>query len=109
MLEPLAGKITPMKRFLNFVQQIENSSKVLPKLLLQTIRNDARSTTGSNLRNILLLIRKYDFIQYEPILDDNKCKIDMIIKLIDVKWGEAGIENLSTAEINELLEHICTS
>ena len=122
-LEHLAGtrhlKITLMKRFLNFVQQIENSSKVLPKLLLQTIRNDARSTTGSNLRNILLLTRKYDNtklvpldvlgIQYEPILDDNKWKIDMTMELIDVKWGEAGIENLSTAEINEVLEHICTS
>ena len=122
-LEPLAGtrhlKITLMKRFLNFVQQIESSSKVLPKLLLQTIRNDARSTTGSNLRNILLLTRKYDIsklvpldaleIQYEPIMEENKWKIDMTKELIDVKWGEAGIDNFSTTEIDEILEHICTS
>ena len=122
-LEPLAGtrhlKITLMKRFLNFVKQIENSPKVLPKLLLQTIRHDSRSTTGSNLRNILLLTRKYDIsklvpldaleIQYEPILEENKWKIGMTKELIDVKWGEAGIDNFSTTEIYEILEHICTS
>ena len=122
-VEPLAGKrhlkITLMKRFLNFVQQIEKSSKILPKLLLQTIRNDARSTTGSNLRNILLLTQKYDIlklvpvdalgIQYEPILDENKWKIDMTKELIDAKWGEASIENFSMDEIDELLEYICTS
>ena len=122
-LEPLAGKrhlkIILMKRFLNFVQQIEKSPKVLPKHLLQTIRNDTRSTTGSNLRNILLLTRKDDNnklvphdaleIQYEPILDENRWKIDMTKELIDAKWGEATIENLSTAEIDEVLEHICTS
>ena len=122
-LESLAGKrhlkIILMKRFLNFVQQIEKSSKVLPKHLLQTIRNDARSTTGSNLRNILLLTRKYDNmklapsdalgIKYEPILDENKWKIDMTMELIDAKWGRADIENLSTAEIDEVLEYICTS
>ena len=71
------------------------------------------------LRNILLLTSKYDNtklvpldalgIQYEPLLDDNKWKIDMTMELIDVKWGEAGIANLSTAEIDEVLEHICTS
>ena len=122
-IEPLAGtrhlKITLMKRFLNFVQQIENSPKVLPKLLLETIRNDSRSTTGSNLRNILLLTRNYDIsklvphdaleIQYEPIQKENEWKIDMTKELIDVKWGEAGIENFSTTEIDDILEHICTS
>ena len=71
------------------------------------------------LRNILLLTSKYDNtklvpldalgIQYEPILDDNKWKIDMTMELIDAKWGRADIENLSTAEIDEVLEYICTS
>ena len=48
-------------------------------------------------------------IKYEPILDENKWKIDMTMELIDAKWGRADIENLSTAEIDEVLEYICTS
>ena len=60
-LEHLSGtrhlKITLIKRFLSFITQIENSPKILPNILLQTIRRDCRSTTGSNLRNILLMDR----------------------------------------------------
>ena len=104
-LEPLAGhrhlKITLMKRFLSFIQQIENSPKLLPNLLLRTIRNDSRSTTGSNLRNILLLTSKYDSvmlvpsdaleIEFLPVPEEDTWKINLVKELIDVKWGEAFI------------------
>ena len=63
-LEPLSGlnhvKFILISRFLGFISQIEKSQKVLPKTLLQLIRNDCRSVTGSNLRNILLLSNKDD-------------------------------------------------
>ena len=100
-LEPLAGhrhlKITLMKRFLSFIQQIENSPKLLPNLLLRTIRNDSRSTTGSNLRNILLLTSKYDSamlvpsdaleIEFVPVPEEDTWKINLVKELIDVKWS----------------------
>ena len=41
-----------MKRFLGFLSQIEKSSKKLPINFLKLVKHDARSTTGSNLRNI---------------------------------------------------------
>ena len=47
-----------MKRFLSFLSQVNKSTKLLPKLLLNLVNNDARSTTGSNLRNIRLLTGK---------------------------------------------------
>ena len=82
-LEHLAGtqhlKAVLIKRFLNFIQQIEKSPKTLPNLLLKTIRRDCRSTTGSNLRNILLLTQKSDISElipadaYKiPVNDDNR-------------------------------------
>ena len=121
-IEPLAGrhlKITLMKRFLGFIQQIERSPKMLPNLLLQTIRKDARSTTGSNLRNILLLTQKHDSaklvpsdiseLEYVPIDEENKWKINMVNELIDVKWGKTCIEDFSTEEIDDILDNICTS
>ena len=58
LIEPLSEvthiKTVLMKRFLNFVQQIKKSSKKASKFLLESIQHDARSITGSNLRNILL-------------------------------------------------------
>ena len=47
-----------MKRFLGFLSQIEKSSKKLPLKLLNVVKHDARSTTGSNLRNIMLSLDK---------------------------------------------------
>ena len=119
-LEPLAGhrhlKITLMNRFLSFIQQIEKSPKLLPNLLLRTI---SRSTTGSNLRNILLLTSKYDSamlvpsdaleIEFVPVPEEETWKINLVKELIDVKWGEASIADFSTDEIDEILEQICTS
>ena len=121
-IQPLAGqhlRITLMKRFLRFIQQIENSPKLLPNQLLRTIRNDCRSTTGSNLRNILLLTKKHDStmlvpsdvleIDYLPVPEEDKWKISLVKELIDVKWGEASIGVFSTNEIDDMLDHICTS
>ena len=58
-LEPVSGlkhlKFTLITRFLTFISRIEKSKKILPRVLLQAIKRDCRSVTGSNLRNILLL------------------------------------------------------
>ena len=64
LIEPISDmkhlKFTLMKRFLSFLNQIQNSSKNAPKQLLEYIKRDARSITGSNLRNLLLISDKDD-------------------------------------------------
>ena len=121
-LEPLAGsrhlKIILIKRFLGFIKQIETSKKVLPYFLLQTVKADCRSTTGSNLRNILLLTSKDDIdklvptdafeIEYEPVCEENEWKINLAMELIDIKHGDATLEQFSSLEVEDILEHICT-
>ena len=79
-------KFTLIKRFLGFISQIENSKKIFPNILLQTIRRDCRSTTGSNLRNILLLTRKDNISELVPLdvvqlLTISFCKVVMKLKL----------------------------
>ena len=68
-LEPLSGlrhlKFTLILRFLGFISQIEKSLKILPKVLLQLIKRDCRSVTGSNLQNILLMTTKDDICLYQ--------------------------------------------
>ena len=50
LIEPISGyphlKTLLAKRFLNFIAQIEKSSKLISKQLLIWIRDDVRSTTG---------------------------------------------------------------
>ena len=70
LIEPLSKtnhvKSFLINRFLSFLQQIRNSSKAASKFLLDSILLDDRSTTGSNLRNILLLTDKADVSQLVP-------------------------------------------
>ena len=122
-LEPLAEtrqlKYTLIQRFLGFISQIQNSKKILPNILLQTIKRDCRSTTGSNLRNILLLTSKDDIsdlvpsdvskMEYQPVNANDEWRISMVKELIDVKWGQAVIGNLSDNEVDDIIEDICTS
>ena len=98
-LEPLSGlkhlKFTLISRFLGFISQIEKSKKILPNVLLQLIKRDCRSITGSNLRNILLMSSKDDIsdltrtdinsMVYMPVQDHNKWRINMLEELINVK------------------------
>ena len=107
-----------MKRFLGFLKQIEKSPKVLPRILLNVVKHDASSTTGSNLRNILLLTDKaqVDELTTEDIEDlvyaeakpEDKWKVALVQEIIDVKSGQSNIENFSDEELQEILENICT-
>ena len=120
-LEPLSGlkhlKVTLITRFLNFLSQIQKSPKILPNILLQSIKRDCRSVTGSNLRNILLLTNKDDISQlqnsditrivYMPVPDNEMWRIEMLKELIEVKWGDVVIDNFEEGEINEMIEELC--
>ena len=69
-IEPLSGvvhvKLLMMKRILTFIRQIESSKKHASTVLLQSISHDVRSTTGSNLRNILLQTQKSSIRERVP-------------------------------------------
>ena len=74
------------------------SQKKLPKILLKIVKYDTRSSTGSNLRNILLLTDKVNVDQlsktdingmlYYPIEKENMWKISIVKELVDIKSGK---------------------
>ena len=108
-----------MKRFLGFISQIERSPKKLPMKLLHLIRHDTRSTTGSNLRNIMLLLNKVtiegiklndiDSFEYSSVQPDNQWKVDMVREIIEVRGDQLKIDNFSRQELDELMDYLCTS
>ena len=84
-----------LKRFLGFLSQVQKSPKQLPRVLLNLVKHDARSTTGSNLRNIMLLtgkdtieeIKERDVldVDYAPVNQEDLWKIKMVMEIIDVR------------------------
>ena len=123
LIEPLSevrhAKTTMLHRFLTFIQQIKKSPKNASKLLLDSILQDARSTTGSNLRNILLQTEK-SIVQelvpsdvlgfaYKPMENKEKWKITIIQEIIEIKNGILEMDNFRQDELEEMLEYLCIS
>ena len=105
------------KRFLGFLKMIEQSKKKAALKLLQIIRNDVRTITGSNIRKILLEFN-------EQCLEN--VKIDQKLKMFPVPTAEQwrvgfvneilfsknesfkATDNEITDEIsNEVLNYLC--
>ena len=80
-------------QYLSFIQQVQKSAKIVPKMLLNLIMNDVRSCTGNNLRNIMLLtdkdkvkdILRSDIlkVKYHPLPEDQLWKKTLLDKLLD--------------------------
>ena len=108
-----------IKRFLSFIKQIENSPKQATKHLLKTIKHYARSTSGSNLRNILLMTDKCDvdelipsdcsFVKYHPILEVDTWKVNFLLEATDVKFKQLEVDGFNTEEIEEIIDFLCCS
>ena len=123
LIEPLSGykhlrKVLAM-RFLGFMSQIERSAKGIPKRLLNFIKHDVRSTTGRNLRKILLLTEKTNVeqldkidassVKYHPLREEEAWKVNLIKELIDIKFEKITVENLTMEEIEETVCFVATS
>ena len=63
-------KLKIIKYFLNFINSIRNSAKHVLRQLLSLSKDDVRTTTGQNPRNILLLTNKQHVDDMHPGLVD---------------------------------------
>ena len=106
-------------RFLGFLVKIRESDKIIPKMLLNHVMRDVRSTTGSNLRKILLQTEKDDIfelskadgakIRYHPLEKADQWKRLVLSDLIDIRDGSLQVEVLSNDEVQKFIEIICTT
>ena len=121
LMEPLTGqqhvrKIL-VKRYLSFIQKILNSKKSALVSLLNIVKTDSRTTTGSNLRWIMLeaskvnieeLLEKNIEIKYHEITDENVWKIDFIKEIVNLKEDWLTLHGFGKTQLDEILEHLCT-
>ena len=123
MIEPISGsphiRRILIHRFLNFVKQIQNSNKSITNVLFNAIKYNVNSTTGHNLRRIMLDADRDDIsqlqnfriddIEYHPVRNDDKWKISVINECIDAKFGKLNIDGLTMEELDEICGHLCIS
>ena len=123
LIEPITGhrhvRLTLVSRFLGFIEQIRRSQKIIPKMLLSQIQCDVRSTTGRNLRKILLQtdklsvsdLKKDDIsmLKYHPTSTEEKWKENLVNELIRVRDNTIEVEGFDYEELTDILEHICVS
>ena len=118
-IEPLSGTphimISLYKRFLNFISSIKTSSKSILKNMLNLIKDDCQSTTGRNLRKLLLLTPK---IRTEELSSDDLkkmwfydvppeelWKVRLAKEIMEVRNKNLDV-NLNTASLNDIMEDI---
>ena len=110
---------TLVRNFLKFVASIKKSNKPVLRQLFAIAKSDVRTTTGSNLRNILLQTNLLnvdelhpgtaDLIRYKEILEIDKWRIPIIREIIDMKCGDIDPpEGWTIAELQEILDLVCT-
>ena len=101
LIEPVTGtshmKIKLIRNFLKFIKSVKGSTKPVLKQLYNLAKDDVRTTTGANLRNILLLTNKLnvddlevdhvDMIKYHPVEEKDKWRIGMMKELIEIQQG----------------------
>ena len=122
IIEPISGrhlKSILKKRFLKFIEKVRHSRKSTLSHILKFVESDCRSTTGHNLRNILLLTQKNKIseldtmdamsIQYHPIEEHDFWRINQIEELLEIIHWSSEIPGFDTSEIKDILDFICTS
>ena len=121
-IEPLSGvphfcRIL-VRRYLSFIQKIKQSSKVALNQLLEIVMKDVRMTTGANLRFIMILTElnrvedlkpgTVDF-EYHKVEKTDEWKIGFVKELVNIRQEELTVAGMCLEELEEILEHLCTS
>ena len=111
LIEPLSERphimISIWKRFHKFCSSIESNMKFTLRHIYHLIKNDCRTTTGKNIRNIMLKTNA-STAPYYVIPDGEIWRVPLIRELLDIKSGRMTPE-FATEEIESILELACCS
>ena len=101
LIEPLSKRphimISIWKRFHKFCSSIASSKKFTLRHIYHLIKNGCRTTTGKNLRNIMLRTNA-DTAPYYVIPDGEIWRVPLIREVLDIKLGKMRSE-LATEEL----------
>ena len=108
-----------IKRFLSFINQLENCPKKLVGNLLNLIKFDVNSITGSNLKKISTLCNKQNIddldisdanlVKYHPIPEEEIWRVNILMDITNSRNNKTIIEEFSNEELGDIMHFICTS
>ena len=85
--------------------------------LLDLVKSDVRTTTGHNLRTIMLKAGKNSINQldvgmadfkYNEAPDDEAWRIALLREVVELRYGDLEVSGISVEELMEIQECICT-
>ena len=105
-------------RFFNFINSIAASKKTVLQNMLSVCKYDCLSTTGRNLRNIMLRVMKsrvddiivddIKILVYNVTPPGDEWKVTLAKEILDVKGRNMELKILNKAELDDILELILT-
>ena len=120
-IEPLTGlphvRRILASRFLKFIKMIRSSDKKAVVELLDLVQSDVRTTTGHNLRSIMLEAGRHHIgelvagnvdIKYHEVSEDEAWRVDFLKEIVEIKHGELEASGFTTEELLEIEEFLCT-
>ena len=122
LIEPLTNKPHVrrilVKRYLSFIEKVGTSAKKPLKALLELVKKDTRTTTGSNLRRIMLMAGKQqiedlhgadtEIIEYHKVPESQSWRTNFLKELVEVQQGELEVLGMAKQDLDQILNYICT-
>lgn len=104
------------KRFVNFICKVKDSSKAILRHLLYEIRSDCRSTTGNNIRKILLEYGATKLTDiniknaaYKEIPEGEEWKIPLVSEIVETLAGNLDVAHFTNDQLKEICDEACVN
>ena len=107
------------RRYLTFISSIQKSKKKPLRTLLELSKRDARTTTGRNLRMLMMISDKnlvdelhvddIDSMEYHSIPGNEAWRVGMLKELVSIRENETVVPGMTSEELTEIMNYICTA
>ena len=122
-IEPVSGSTHIIfhlyKRCVNFVWSLKISKKLPLRVMCDAIVNNSRSTTGNNIRQLMLRYNAGTFEElrcnirkttsYKKAIEDELWKIEAVKDLTEAIYDRSMLPGFETEEIREIRNHLSTA
>ena len=107
------------KNFMNFTKRIAASKKLAIRVLFETVKYDCQSTTGRNLRRLMVQY-ELDTIhelgaeatngkQYATLPEGESWRVDIVKEIVEINQGLLEVTNFTRNELRDILDFAATT
>ena len=123
LIEPISEmphiKQALIQRSVGFMKRLSSSQKDVLRKAFEICKKDCRTTTGSNIRNIMLESKVNSFdqlsktdlkmLEFHPTPQEDQWRIPLIKDLVDIRDGISDVIGWSKDDLQASLDFLCTT